>query len=91
MGKYFVCTRWSGQAEPVSAARLPSTELTSSRAGSIRTEGLIAMGRVEVADHAVDALDGLGHLPAPSALFLARAFHLLGDGAHLLARLHDEL
>ena len=42
-------------------------------------------------DHVVDLLDRLGDLPAAARLLLERALDVLGDGAHLLGALHDQL
>ena len=46
---------------------------------------------LRLVDHVRDVFDGLGNLSAASRLLLARALDMLGDGAHLLGALHDEL
>src|SRR6478609_11147422 len=55
--------------------------------GALGAARLGALGGVELAGEAVDALHGLGDLAAAARLFLAAALHLLRDGAHLLAAL----
>src|SRR5690606_27131196 len=52
---------------------------------------LVALTRVELVDHLRDVLVGLGDLTRAARLRLARALHMLRDGAHLLGASHDEL
>src|SRR5688572_709921 len=66
-------------------------DLHGRRKRPLRAACLRALSGVELPCQAVDALHGLGDLPAAARLFLAGAFDLLRDGAHLLAALHDEL
>src|SRR5690606_6330342 len=66
-------------------------DLRRGRERPLRAAVQRAMRGVQLPDHRVDALHRALDLLAAARLLLRRALHLLSDGAHLLAALHDEL